>query len=35
MLCTVRKGEFLKIPEGNHRWVKKHALGCGKREFSV
>jgi len=32
---TGRKGEFLKMPEANPRWVKKPALVSGKGNFSV
>jgi len=29
------KGEFLKMPEASHRWVKKPAPESGKGNFSV
>jgi len=33
--CLSLKGEFLKMPEASHRWVKKPALESGKGNFSV
>jgi len=33
--CLSPKGEFLKMPEASHRWVKKPAPESGKGNFSV
>jgi len=35
VLRTGRKGEFLKMPEASHRWVKKPAPESRKGNFSV
>ncbi|OIP35049.1 MAG: hypothetical protein COS67_10175 [Deltaproteobacteria bacterium CG06_land_8_20_14_3_00_44_19] len=35
VLRTGRKGEFLKMPEASHRWVKKPDPESGKGNFSV
>ena len=33
--CLSLKGEFLKMPEASHRWVKKPEPESGKGNFSV
>jgi len=33
--CLSPKGEFLKMPEASHRWVKKPEPESGKGDFSV
>ena len=32
--CLSPKGEFLKMPEANHRWVKNPEPASGKGDFS-
>ena len=33
--CLSPKGEFMKMPEASHRWVKKPEPESGKGNFSL